>query len=284
MPIDKIVIQVDRSSRLELNKRAERMAPSAAPLELDGINQSIHFLRGVSSRASLCLPAFHFLVGSSTKLREEEVKSNYPLCVSAGYMEFSCLNTITLACRKAFDHSISGLTGARFAKTTDEVLAKHAAYWAASSGKPSEEAALALQFLREFFRTCSKHSNILLRSPAALQKRIGLLKQHADRSAAHLSLDTYELDLLDVAHFVAAFCLVGEIVRSFDAKHLGENYFRQVDAAAAEEAKRVFMHSKVHPIFKEVDPVSQARSCWRYGNDIGLQMLLEQIPYAISWF
>lgn len=284
MSSGKIVFQVDQTSRLELNARAARMTPVAAPEAFDALNQSIHFLRGASTRSSLCLPAFHFFVGSSVKGEKVTVKENYPLSVSASYMEFSCLNTMTLACRKAFDHSASGLTGAAFAKTNDEVLATHAKMWASWSGKSPEEALLALDLLRDFFRTCSKHSNVLLRSSTALQMRIGLLKQHADRSAAHLSLETYEIDLLDLAHFVASFCLVGEIIRSFDAQHVGESYFQQVDAAAAAEAKRMFPHSEIHPLFGKVDPVSQARSCWRYKKEIGFQMLYEQIPYAISWF
>jgi hypothetical protein len=260
------------------------MAPIAAPAELDALNQSIHFLRGVSTRASLCLPAFHFFVGSIGKPLNDRGENSQSTLVSASYMEFSCLNTMTLVCRKVFDHSISGLTGAKFSKTADDVLTRHAALWAGWSGRSSEDAVTALRFLRSFFAVCSKHTNVLLRSPTALQKRIGLLKQHADRSAAHLSLDSYEIDLLDLAHFVASICLVGEIIRGFDACHLGESYFQQVDRAAADEAKRLFPLSKSSPLFEHVEPVSQARSCWRYGENLGFEMLLEQLPYAISWF
>lgn len=283
MLVNKIVISIDQSSRAELKERAGRMVPNGPPFELNPLEQSIHFLRGVNSRASLCLPAFYFFVGASLQ-KEGTVKRDHPLAVSASYMEFSCLNTISLACRKAFDHSITGLTGAKFAKTSDEVLAQHAEYWAEASGKPAGEAALALTLLKEFFGKTSRHSNVLLRSTGSLQMRLGLLKQHADRIAAHLSLEPYEIDLLDVAHFVASFSLVGEIVRSFDATQFGENYFQEVDEVSAGEARRMFPDSEVPRLFGKVDPVSQARSCWRYGKERGLHMLLEQLPYAISWF
>jgi len=258
------------------------MISKQKPLVLRPLEQFIYFLRGVNSRASFCLPAFHLLVAASGA--KEQLKGNYPLEVSASYIEFSSLNAISLSCRKAFDHANRGLDGARFAKTTDEVLQKHAEYWANSSGKSIEEARYALLLLRELFRLCSKTSNVLFAAQFALQKRIGLLKQHADHAAAHLSLEPYELDLRDIAHFVAAFCLIGEIIRSFDEPRKGENYYRQVDFASAEAAKLMFPTYEVSSLFGEVNLFEQAQNCWQFEQKRGLDMLLEQIPYAIGWF
>jgi hypothetical protein len=277
-----LTFTIDQTSRRELDDRAERMISKEAPLELNPLEQSINFLRGVNSRASLCLPAFHLLVASTEAKGQGD--GNYPVEVAASYLEFSSLNNISLACRKSFDHAIRGLTGAKFAKTSDETIQNHANFWANISGKSASDAKIALLFLRDFFRICSRTSNDLLLSQFALQKRIGLLKQHADRTAAHLSIESHELHTLDVAHFVAAFSLAGEIVRSFDAEFMGEQYFKQVDIAAATAAKKLFQDYKATSLFRDVNPVEQARCCWKYDAERGLHMLLEQIPYAISWY
>lgn len=278
----KLALTIDQTSRKELLSRADRMISNQEPFALKSFEQSIHFLRGVNSRASFCLPAFHLLIAASSA--KEQLEDNYPLAISASYIEFSSLNAISLSCRKAFDHANRGLAGAKFAKATDEDLQKHAEYWANGSGRSVEEARDALLLLRELFRICSRTSNVLLAAQFALQKRIGLLKQHADRAAAHLSLESYELDFLDIAHFVAAFCLVGEIIRSFDEPRKGEGYYRQVDLASAEAAKQMFPTYDISSLFGEVNPFEQAQNCWRFERERGLEILLEQIPYAIGRF
>lgn len=134
----KLALTIDKNSRNELLSRADRMSVDREPFALEPLEQSVHFLRGVNSRASFCLPAFHQLLAASSA--KDQLKGNYPLAVSASYTEFSSLNTISLSCRKAFDHAARGLTGAKFAKTSDEVLKKHAEYWANGSGRGVEEA------------------------------------------------------------------------------------------------------------------------------------------------
>ncbi|MEQ1739623.1 MAG: hypothetical protein ABL884_06925 [Methyloglobulus sp.] len=284
MTVKKILLNIDQASRYELAERAARLMPNGSPLQLSPLTQSIQFLRGVSSRASLCIPAFHFFVGSQYAQEDVSIKEKYSLAVSASYIEFSSMNTITLSCRKAFDHDKKGLTGAKFSKISDNLLLEHAQYWAKNSGRPVEDASAALKFLREFFRICSQHSSRLLQANTSLQKRIGILKQHADRAAAHLSLENYEIHLYDLAHFTASLCLVGEIIRSFDAQHMGNNYFNQVEIGSYEAAKELFPMLGTPRLFKSVDIERQAIGCWRFGEKEGLHMLLEQLPYAISWF
>ena len=223
-------------------------------------------------------------MGSQCAQGDTSIKKTYSLAVSAKYIEFSSLNALTLSCRKAFDHAASGLTGGRFSKISDELLFEHAQYWAKKSERSVDDAASALKLLREFFRRCSQQTSRLLGANTLLQKRIGLLKQHADRAAAHLSLENYEIHLYDLAHFTASLCLVGEIIRSFDDPHMAPNYYNQVEIGAHNAAKQLFPMLATPRLFEGIDIGQQARNCWRFSEQEGLHMLLEQLPYAISWF
>lgn len=281
-----LVFKVDQTSKEELLARAARMVAVAPPIELSPLNQSIQFLRGVNSRASPCIPAFYFFVGALFAQENSGIKQkeNHDNAVAASYLEFASINTLTLSCRKAFDHAPNGLTGAKFAKISDELLLEHAQYWSKRSDQPLEDATAALKFLRRFFQLCSQQPNKLLQAETSMQKRIGLLKQHADRAAAHLSLESYEIHIFDLAHFTASLTLVGEIIRSFDAPFMGSNYFNGVDAGGHKAAKNLFPQLASPRLFGKMDITEQARGCWRFGENEGLHMLMEQIPYATSWF
>jgi hypothetical protein len=197
-------------------------------------------------------------------------------------VRLASLNTIALACRKAFDHG-KGLTGAEFGRASNSTLEKHAAHWARNLTNSEEDAYRALHFLRTFFAKCAKKPDALFREGTTLGRRIGLVKQYADRSAAHLSLENHEFDTLDLAHLVAALTLVGSIICSFDNGTPPE-YFNQIDKAAFEAAAFLFPSVPKIRLFEKMKVDMQARLCWQWGEEQGIQMLTEQLPYAISWF
>jgi len=159
----------------------------------------------------MCLPAFYYFLGSASAHESAKSTDDYPFKIAQTYSEFSDLSTLTLVCRKIFDHATKpDLTGANFGKLPDHVLLQHAKYWAKYSEKSTDECLSALVFLRKFFSEYSKSDSVLLKKDGWLHKRIGLLKQHADRAAAHLSLEDYSLDILDIAHFTASVTVVGK--------------------------------------------------------------------------
>ena len=279
----KIVFTFNDDAKNELFARSEKMVRVGAPFKLAGTGRSVQFLRGVFSRASLCVPAFYYFLGSASAHDAAKESSDYPFKVAQSYSAFSDLNTLTLSCRKLFDNaSKPDLTGANFSRTSDATLAEHADYWAKISSHSAEECLTALKFLRRFFSECSKTDTELLRSNGQLQKRIGLLKQHANRAAAHLSLDDYSLDIVDIAHFTAACTVVGEIVRSFDSPNLGPNYFNGLDAASYQAAQRVFPQIAKFQMFTSWNIEQQARLYWQWGEDNGMHMLLNQIQHVIG--
>lgn len=281
--VEKIVFTFKDDSKTDLNSRAQRLIKTGPPIKLSGVDLSTQFLRGVFSRASLCLPAFYYFLGSASAHEECKSSEDYPSKIAQSYSEFSDLNTLTLSCRKLFDHSTRpDLTGGNFGKMSDESLLEHAKHWARRSTQSKDDATTALRFLRRFFSECSKTDTQLLQADGQLQKRIGLLKQHADRAAAHFSLESYELDIIDLAHFTAACVIIGEIVRGFDSPHLGPDYFQNLDAASYQAAKRVFPQIAKFQLFSSWNLETQANLYWKWGEDTGIDMLLNQVHYAIG--
>ena len=272
----KLTINLTNPLNDGLRERAQRMVRKAPPLQLDRVTASIHFLRGALSRVGMCLPAYYLLAGANAAAREAEVTDDYPFKVAQRHVEFTALSTLTMACRKIFDHAGSSkLIGGEFAKGSDAILTGHATYWAQSCSASEEDALCALKFLREFFELCSKTSNQLLTGSHALQMRIGLLKQHANHEAAHLTLENYAINLEDIAHVVGALVMVGEIIRSFDrAMDTGPAYFVDLDAASYQWAKRVFPQLPAMQLFPELDIARDARTYWKHGES-GMEMLLD---------
>jgi hypothetical protein len=280
----KLKITVDRSAERVLTDRSDRLTPREAPMQLTSYERSIHFLRGVQSRAAIALPAFYLFLGASSESKEPCSIEGYPGVVFKHMVKYSSISTVSLCCRKVFDHERGGLTGASFGKSPDVVVASVAEYWATKSSRPLEDAVAALKFLRSIFRECAKADSTLLKESAPLSRRIGLLKQYANRSAAHLSLENYEFWILDCAHVVAAMTMIGEIIRSFDDPMSQSDYFDDIDDAGLRAAIHLFPGTPDLRLFRDMSIETQSRLCWQWGSDRGRHMLLEQLPYAISWF
>lgn len=278
----KIFFEFKSTAKVDLAERVKNQA-GTRPILLDGHLRSIHFLRGIHSRAQYALVAFYMLLGTNVQATKRCSVSGQPGQVFQSYLHQSALATLSLACRKAFDHARKGMTGANFGRATDTVLEQHAGYWVKNSGESLDNCVRALRLLRRFFLACSKNSGDLFKEDGTLGRRIGLVKQYADRSAAHISLDDYRIDILDFAHVVAALGLVGEIVRSFDSGAPASE-FNDIDESAWQAARTLFPETPDIRIFGKMQVSQQAKCCWAWGEDEGMQMLTEQLPFAISWF
>lgn len=266
-----LVFMFKDRAKEDLLERSQRLVRTGQPYKLVGVTRSIQFLRGVASRASFCLPAFYHFLGAASAQQDTNISDDYAFCVARSHAEFSNLSILSLACRKIFDHDTkTDLTGANFSKASDSVLNEHAEFWAGNSPYGYDEALSALKFLRRFFAECSKTDTVLLKSDSQLQKRIGLLKQHADRAAAHLSLENYEINIVDLAHFTGAIVLVGELIRRFDSPDKGSDYFNDIDSASYEAAKRVFPEIAKFQLFSGIDIERKACFCWQNGEDVGV--------------
>lgn len=278
----KLILNFDDSAKVEVAKRAERLTRRAAPTNLGDVGTSVQFLRGVGSRATFALSSFYLLISADIEGKNKCTIAGHAGKVFQSQVRFSSLNTISLACRKAFDHG-RGLTGATFGRTRESTLEQHAEHWARYSAHSKDDAYKALLFLRSFFAKHSKNSDALFKDGTTLGRRIGFIKQYADRSSAHLSLESYEFDTLDIAHVVAALALVGSIICTFDNGAPPE-YFNQIDEAAFDAAVALFPDTPKIRLFERMRIEMQARLCWEWGEEHGMQMLAEQLPYAISWF
>ncbi len=267
----------------DLEARAERMRRKEEPLRLHGKLRSIHFLRGVMSRASMSLPALYYFLGTAQSAENANASSDFPFRVAHSYLEFSTLNSLSLNCRKVFDHARNpDLTGGNFGRLPDKVIEEHAHYWSERGDNSFDDALRALVFLREFFREYALTDTELLKAKGRLHKRIGLLKQHADRAAAHLSLQDYELDLRDIVHVVAALVIVGEVIRSFDAPRMGDEHFNDVDAASHAAASRTFPSLPDFRMFGHMKIHQQARAYWKMYQYESIPQFFDRLEWALG--
>jgi hypothetical protein len=94
----------------------------------------------------MALPAFYLFHGANTDGDQAGVIEGYPGVVLKHAIKFSAIGTVSLACRKTFDHKAHGLTGANFAKHADETLERVAEYWSKQSNRSFQEAPGSFSF------------------------------------------------------------------------------------------------------------------------------------------
>lgn len=238
----------------------------------------ILFLRGAGARASQILPALYTLLGSGVPF--DQAKTPHWRQVQAASLEFSSQLAVSLCCRAVFDESNGAMTGKRFASATDATLDEVAEYWAQNSGRPMQDARIALELLRSLFKRCSRQPRDLLKASSLLERRVGLLKLHANRHAAHMTLEDYLFGPTDVVHVVAAMVIAGAIIVDFDR---GEpNYFDSIDEAGWRSAKQLFPELEVERIFGHFSIHQQAAAYCRTRD--GLDRILNGLPAAIGWW
>lgn len=283
MIIGGILRQLQEDSERSLAERAVRMKPQGPPPSLDHTTQSIHFLRGVQSRAGMTISAFYFFLGAQYANADTSTADDYSLRVAAAYTEFSALNSISLNCRKIFDHKPAGLTGAAFAKFGSDVRKAHAEYWSEKSGHRLDEVRSALVLLQVLFANGARQIGSLLGQESPLQQRVGLLKKHANNAAAHLSLRDYEIDLTDLAHVAAALCVIGEIIRRFDWPHAPDTYFDEVEFGSYAAAERLFPMLSAPRLFQTNSIASHASYCLQVPVDEAVEYVERKLPASIGW-
>jgi hypothetical protein len=266
-----------------LDARIAELKRRDQPIKMEPVVEGIQFLRGVGSRASLVLPMFYTLAGATTKVRDPAEQPPWKPTQAASF-EFSALQTISLICRAVFDDSRKGLTGKRLANASDETLDGIAQHWSQKSKRPIEEASNALKLLRDLFQQCAQPRKTLLVSESLLERRVGLLKYHADRQAAHISLEPFLFGLIDIVHVVAAITIVGSIIVDFDQPQLSASYFDEIDKASWSAAKATFPDMAIERLFLRFDIHQQAKNYWKFPGHQGLRMLLSQLPSAIGYW
>lgn len=279
------IMNVDSFSDKELSERANNMTRLGPPGQLTELEHSVQFLNGVLSKASFLLPAYYSFFATSVDAKKASSIDSYPGAVFQCYMNKSGLSYIALVTRKLFDHSNNdSLNGAKFAKISDGTLKKHAKRWASFSGRPEQDAINALEILRTFFKVCSQKTGDLLKEESRLCKRIGLVKQYANREAAHLTFQDYEVSWLDVLHITASVVLIAEIVRSFDRPEYKESYYRKINEAAYTAIKQLYPETPELKLFEKIEIAQLSKDCIARGEDYSMGLLLEKIPDKLSYY
>jgi hypothetical protein len=269
-------------SRKNLMARIAELQRQDVRMTLEPNVRVIQFLREVSNRAALLLPALYAHIGSRSQPGKSE--SPYWKVVHSKATEHSSLLTMSLVCRAVFDDSSAALNGRVVANASDSVLAQVADHWSQSSGHPQQDAVKALRLLRQLFQLCAQQRKVLLKANSLLERRIGLVKYHADRQAAHITLEPYLFSPVDLIHVVAAITIIGAIIVEFDDKSRREGHFNHIDEGGWQAAKELFPLLPVRRLFDGVDIHQQARNCWRIEEFDGLAWILDQLSAAIGYW
>jgi hypothetical protein len=280
-----LIMNTESLSDKELSERADSLTSLGPPARLIKLEHSVQFLNGVLSEASFLLPAYYSFFATSLDAKKASSIDGYPGAVLQCYMNKSALSYISLVARKLFDHSNDdSLNGAKFSKTSDCTLKKHAERWASFSGRPKQDAINALEILRTFFKICSQNPSDLLKEESRLCKKIGLVKQYANREAAHLTFQNYEVSWLDVLHITASMVLVAEIVRSFDRPEYKESYYHEINDAAFTAIKKLYPKTQEFKLFEGIEIAQLAKNCIDRGERYSMELLLEKIPETLSYY
>jgi hypothetical protein len=200
------------------------------------------------------------------------------------------LKCFTPSSQQADTSAMSRITSDRLSRTvckadiSDVTLLSVAECWAERTKAPIEDAAKALRLLRDLFRHCARPRKTLLDAPSLLERRVGLLKYHADRQAAHITLEPFLFHLIDLVHVVAAVAVVGAMIIDFDDATRGTKYFDSIDEAGWDTAKALFPTFPIKRLFQNFAIHEQAKIYWRVEQLDGLDMLLNQLPAAIGYW
>ena len=83
----KIVFTFKDDAKDELQARSKRLVRTGAPFKLAGTTLSVQFLRGVFSRASLCVPAYYYFLGSASARDIAKSSSDYPFKIAQSQLD-----------------------------------------------------------------------------------------------------------------------------------------------------------------------------------------------------
>lgn len=206
----------------------------------------------------------------------------------AATLEQLALQSISLTCRAVFDESTKrALTAKRFVNLDERSLRAIAAHWSNMSKLPQEDAKKALGLLRDLFLLCAQPKRLLLDGQTLLERRVGLLKYHADRVPAHITLEPFLIGLRDIIHVVATIAVAGAIIVEFDPPRPNRpnpKYFDSLDEAGWSAAKAIFPNLGMQRLFARFAIDEQARDYWKHTECEGLRMLTTQLPAAIGYW
>jgi len=141
----------------------------------------------------------------------------------------------------------------------------------------------SVQLLRDVFKRCAQQPKQLFDASSLLERRVGLVKFHGHRQAAHITLDSYLFHTWDLVHVVAAIAMIGAMIIDFDDRTRMKGYFDAVDEAAWQAATQTFPRMEGKRLFHDVNILGAARTYWMIEEMDGLNTLLNRLPAVIGY-
>ena len=117
-----------------------------------------------------------------------------------------------------------------------------------------------------------------MRAPSLLERRVGLIKYHANHQAAHISISPSFFDVLDLVHVVAAITLLGDVTICLDNPYAEATYFDDLDRDGKRAAEELFPELTTDRLFLNFDIRTNTSLYWRVDRTKGLDTLLNGLP------
>src|SRR5882762_2090253 len=189
-------------SHVETHRSLDKTAYPAVAIS-DRKTRAILFLRAASGRASIGLAAFYMYLAAT----EADLDAPTPIHadeVRRATLRYSALWTVALCVRSIFDDeadSATRLNAKSVVNLSDVGREQVAQYWAEKkAARALADARLAIRFVVRLLERGAVSIRGACKSHYTLIRRIALVKALADREAAHISVQHYELTTSDLAH------------------------------------------------------------------------------------
>ncbi|HYP67496.1 MAG TPA: hypothetical protein VEP67_04515 [Thiobacillaceae bacterium] len=273
------------TSDVDTLARIERVAGSPAILDAEPSTRAVLFLRSASGRTGFCLASFYVWLGAEASTDEERKNWTHSQVVKHLSLSFSAIRTIALCARSIFDHSTKpGLHAKMVTKLSALDVDKVCKYWVPDDSIKEGDARRGLAFVQKALARCAVGINEAKKSNCILTRRVALMKAFADREGAHISLQHYELDLLDAVHVVATSALWGAVIHHFDKREDGAKWLNEIDQAAYETGTELFPElTRVPRLFKSFDLESSLRNFYKPHFSDGADYLSTYLLSALGW-
>ncbi len=218
--------------------------------EMDDEAKLIQSMRGFACGVSMLIPAYHFLLAAEIAHPEAEAGDSYPRLVMTCFMKETMLDTVLLHLRRLFERSDSKnkKRASLGAGTIAELLVQDdlrealrlRSREALGEGAIGDEEfghrieILALQ--------CAMHVEAADSHPALARvfQQAELVRRAANKRAAHITLDEYNIGIDDIHQLVSNAVAIARSIQAILGLDACDTDYAEVDAGAYEASEQVF--------------------------------------------
>jgi len=233
--------------------------------DMDDETKLIQSMRGFASGVSMLIPAYHFLLAAETAHPEAEAGNSYPRLLTTYFMKESMLDTVLLYLRRLFEchpRSLAAGTIAEFLSREDlrEALRGRSRV---ALGEAALDDHRFEGLVNVLTIQCAVHVFPNVNDPllARIGRQVRLARRAANKRAAHITLDEYNISIDDIHQLVSNAMGIARSIQAILGRDACDTDYAEVDAGAYEAAGQLFGFSHAvgrlldDPRFTDMPPV-----------------------------